>query len=295
VRFSQGAAAALAIGAVAALLAQGPAAQTPFRGGVRTVAVYATVQDRSGRLVPNLTKDAFQLLDNGKPADIQFFSNDIQPITAVVLLDMSGSMYPRFLRLRTSMFAFIDALLPADRIRIGTFGIEIALSPHLTGDKSELARIVREEVWPRGGTPLWSAIRKGMASIAGEAGRRVILVITDGHNASANRPGWPKGNYYELSDQAAADDFMIYAIGLPVLDEAMTDLAKLTGGGFASVDASANLTTALARVAEELRHQYVLGFTPSVLDGKTHKLQVRMHDREWSARARTSYRAEAAQ
>jgi Ca-activated chloride channel family protein len=267
--------------------------QIPFRGGVRTVAVYATVQDRDGRLVPNLTRDAFQLLDNSKPAEIQFFSNDIQPITAVVLLDMSGSMFPRYLRLRTSMFAFIDALLPADRLRIGTFGLEIALSPHLTGDKRELTRIVREEVWPMGGTPLWSAMRAGMASIAGEPGRRVVLVITDGQNSGPTRPGWMKGGYYDLSDYAVDEGFMVYGVGLPVLDEMFTDMAAKTGGGHANVDAATDLTAALARVAEELRHQYVLGFTPAVLDGKSHKLQVRMSSRDWQARARTSYVAAA--
>ena len=52
-----------------------------FRGGVRTVAVYATVQDRGGRLVPDLTREDFEILDNGRPVQLTVFSNEPLPIS----------------------------------------------------------------------------------------------------------------------------------------------------------------------------------------------------------------------
>src|SRR5258705_2097924 len=63
-----------------------------FKAGNRTVAVYATVTDPSGRLIPDLTQDDFAIDDNGKRQDLTVFANEIQPITVVVLLDRSGSM-----------------------------------------------------------------------------------------------------------------------------------------------------------------------------------------------------------
>lgn len=89
----------------AALLAAQAAApvQEPrqtFRAGARTVAVYATVQDRAGRLVPNLTSADFQVLDEGTPVELTVFSNDPQDITVALLLDMSVSVADEFTRLR---------------------------------------------------------------------------------------------------------------------------------------------------------------------------------------------------
>src|SRR5437879_2230002 len=86
--------AAVAIGTAASQPLAAP--QAPFKGGTRTVAVYATVTDESGRLVPDLSRDAFSVDDNGKPQAIAVFANDIQPITVVMMLDRSGSMEANF-------------------------------------------------------------------------------------------------------------------------------------------------------------------------------------------------------
>src|SRR5436309_7198574 len=82
----------------AAALAVAHAQQQPPRFGTttRTVAVYATVTDPQGRLAPDLTRDNFEIFDNGVKQDLTVFSNDVQPITAVLLLDRSGSMRPNF-------------------------------------------------------------------------------------------------------------------------------------------------------------------------------------------------------
>ena len=66
--------------------------QPTFKSGARTVAVYATVSDKGGRLLPDLGRDVFEIKDNGKPQPITVFSNDPQPISVVVMLDRSGSM-----------------------------------------------------------------------------------------------------------------------------------------------------------------------------------------------------------
>src|SRR5213594_3040281 len=77
--------------------AAAPQTQPPsFTAATRTVAVYATVTNAQGRLVPNLSRDDFAIDDNGKRQDLTVFSNDLQPITLIMLLDRSSSMKPNF-------------------------------------------------------------------------------------------------------------------------------------------------------------------------------------------------------
>ena len=81
------------------------------------------------------------------------------------MLDMSGSMFSRFIRaadLRRCRSS--TRSLPQDRAQIGTFGEEIAISPHLTGDKEMLRRVLRNELWPMGGTPIWNALDAAMSA-----------------------------------------------------------------------------------------------------------------------------------
>ena len=89
-----------------------------FRSGTDTVSVFPTVKDRNGRLVPNLTQDEFEVLDNGKPAVITVFSNRPQPITAAVLVDLSSAARGLFFQTRDGLLSFIDALAPGDRARV---------------------------------------------------------------------------------------------------------------------------------------------------------------------------------
>ena len=86
-------AAAIVLVSIAAHFTAVPDAQQPaFRSGARTVAIYATVADKDGRLVPDLQRDSFEVRDNGTPQPITVFSNEIQPISVVMMLDRSGSM-----------------------------------------------------------------------------------------------------------------------------------------------------------------------------------------------------------
>jgi VWFA-related protein len=284
---------------VAASVAAGwsPGPQQPaFRTSVQTVVVHATVRDSTGRLVPDLPRDRFQVFDNGRPVDIATFSSNIQPITVALMLDMSASMSPSLVRVRDSTLHFIEALLPDDRVRIGTFGSEIALSPILTGDKAVLTRIAREELWPGGGTPLWNALYAAMESLDDETGRRVVLVLTDGMDAGP-LTGWT-GDFRDVRKRATEDVFMLYAIGMEGLFQdrervrEFHGLIEDTGGGYFEVAKGDDLEATFARVADELRRQYLLGFVPQTLDGRRHSIEVRVAGGGLSVRARNSYLAQ---
>jgi VWFA-related protein len=271
-----------------------PAGQAPatFRSRVQVVDAYATVQDAEGRLVPDLPRDAFEVLDNGRPVPITTFSNDPQPITVAVMLDMSGSMEDRLLLVRESARRLVDALQPGDRAAVGSFGFEVAVSPLLTGEKSVLRRVLGEELWPGGATPLWRAVDAAMNALAREPGRRVVLLLTDGAD-NDRTSGAPRRQ--DLERRAVRESFMVYAIGMKgsAFDDGVARVAERTGGGHFQLAADADLGATFARVVQELRHQYLLGFEASAPFGTTHAVSVRGLRPGLKVRARQSYQAEA--
>jgi Ca-activated chloride channel family protein len=287
---------ATTVATVAGLLAQQP--QT-FRSDVHTVAVYATVQDRTGRLVPDLTKGDFQILDNGRPVPITTFSHEILPITVALMLDMSDSMRMDYTRVRDSAAHFVDVLLPADRVRIGTFGHDVAMSPYLTSDRNILHRILKEELWISHFTALWTALDVAMDSLEHEPGRRVVLALSDGQDRcvlsviDSGTSGCV--DIRRVTKHALAGEFLIYAIGMPSegLSPQLVALTDETGGGHFTVPRHADMSTTFERVADELHSQYLLGFSPGALDGASHKLEVKVSRHGLTARARRSYIAEA--
>jgi VWFA-related protein len=267
-----------------------------FRSETATVYIYATVQGRDGRLVPNLQQADFTVFDNGRPQPITVFDNAPQRITLALMFDMSTSMDKVHGRLRTAAAAFVDALWPQDRVRIGSFSDEVALSPWLTDDKAILRRIVDEELWPGGGTPLWYALDAAMASLDKEPGRRVVLTFTDGKNAGV--PVGPIVTFSSLdavSKHADRGGYMIYAIGLQDagLTRELIDLARETGGGHFVVGKRDDLGASFTRVVDELHHQYMIGFVQPEADGQNHDVRVSTRTGA-EVRARTSYVAERA-
>ena len=284
--------------------------QPPFKSGARTVAVYATVTDKDGRLVPDLARGDFEIKDNGATQTLTVFSSDVQPITVVMLLDRSGSMRGNFRLVEAAADAFVDRMDPADKARIGSFAGRIQLDPpEFTNDKGVLKRILRSELQQEGPTPLWNAVNVGITSLLRQDGRRVVLVFTDG----ADQPGNFKLNNLSVMDvmkRAQEEDVMIYAIGLAGSgasigggggfgrggfggmsgpDPGLPTIAAETGGGYFELTRSGDLAATFARVADELHRQYALGFEPQKLDGKTHKLEVKVKQPGMKVRARKSY------
>jgi len=258
-----------------------------FRAATRTVPVYATVQGRDGRLVPDLSRDEFRVLEDGRERPITVFDNTPQAITVAVMFDMSNSMAKLYGSIRQAADAFVAALRPDDRARIGSFGQEAVVSPLLTSDKAVLRRVLDEELWPGGPTPLWHATDIAMKSLDDEPGRRVVLLFTDGADSGLFVPGTPRAT----KRYAETGGFMIYAIGMPRRDlsEEVEGLADATGGGHFVVRREDDLNATFARVVDELHHQYVLGFTPQTLDGRSHDIEVKTTRGGTRVRARKSY------
>src|SRR5688572_5969542 len=156
------AAAAIAVVLGAVSFARGQQ-QPTFKSGTRTVAVYATVSEPDGRLIPDLKKEDFEILEDGKLRPLTIFASEIQPITIVVMLDKSGSMKTSFGLVRAGAEVFVRRLMAGDKARIGTFSSKIQMEPEdFTSDQDGLIRILRSQPEPEGPTPLWNAVDAGI-------------------------------------------------------------------------------------------------------------------------------------
>jgi len=311
------------LGLVAAALGAVVTATQPqppsFSTATRTVAVYATVTNPSGRLVTDLTRSDFTISDDGKPQALTLFSNDVQPITIVVLLDRSSSMQPNFDLEAQGAEAFVRAMGPDDKARIGSFANEIRIDPDdFSADRDALLRIIRHDLQEPGPTPLWNAVNVGITALLHQEGRRVVLVFTDG----VDRPmGSNNISYHDVEKNAEQEDVMIFAVGLatrqygggggrrgsgggiggvgsgvlrpppeePKVDSGLPKIAAATGGGYFELKSTNNLGETFRRIADELHRQYALAFIPQKIDGKTHKLEVRLKNPNLVARARKTY------
>ncbi|HET9705266.1 MAG TPA: VWA domain-containing protein [Vicinamibacterales bacterium] len=270
--------------------------QPVFRSAVRTVPIYATVVDASGRLVPELEQGDFTVLDNGKPADIALFSNESQPFTSVVMLDTSASMTANLKLLNRAAEQFLLRLLPVDRAQVGAFNDKIQLSGEFTNDRDALIGALNE-LYFGNPTRLNDAIATSLDELKGIDGRRVILVFTDGEDTSS------RIGFKNVLERARDEEVMVYAIGLEseyfngmrvVRSRPSRDLRRIadeTGGGYFELQKTADLSPTFTRVAQELRSQYLIGFAPTALDGKVHKLDVRVNKPGMTVRARRSYLA----
>src|SRR6476659_5039659 len=114
----------VALPAAGTLLAPQPPQTAPgptIRVTTRIVPMPTMGTDAQGRLVPDLDKDAFTILDNGKPQEIALFENTVQPFTVVVMLDFSASMTMHLDLLKEAAESFLLRMLPEDKGQVGAF------------------------------------------------------------------------------------------------------------------------------------------------------------------------------
>jgi Ca-activated chloride channel family protein len=286
---------ALAAAASGVLVAQQPT----FRAGTQVVSLFVTVADAQKRLVPDLTQEDFQIFDNEKPQPLAYFDSSIHPINVVVMLDTSGSMTLTIDLLKQAAEQFVIRLLPDDKARVGAFNDKIQINAKWSNNRDQLVTDIKDLDYGNG-TRLWDAVGAALDELKPIDGRRVVLVFTDGDDTESRSM-----NLGRVIDRARNDEVMIYAIGLESdyfngqsrvrskPDSGLRKVADETGGGYFELKKTSELATTFTKVAQELHSQYVIGFTPTQLDNRVHKLAVKMKQPGMTARARRSYTAAA--
>jgi len=262
------------------------------------VSLFVTVTDAQRRLVPDLVQDDFEILDNDKPQSIVLFESVVQPISVVVMLDTSGSMTGTIGLLRQAAEQFLIRLFPGDKAKVGAFNDKIQVSSSFSSDRDDLVSDVKNLDYGNG-TRLYDALLLSLDELKGIEGRRVVLVFTDGDDTASHV------GLGSVIDRARADEDMVYSIGLESNyfngqrmvrskpDGGLKKIPDETGGGYFELKKTADLSPTFTRVAQELHSQYVIGFMPTQLDGRVHRLTVRLKQPGMTARARRSYVASA--
>ena len=259
-------------------LALTAALAAPIVAQPKVLPVEVAVTGPTGEVIPGLGRDDFSIAVDGRPAAIAALAGPGEPLTVVLLLDVSASVL-NYSDLGDEIErSFAKALRPTDRARVGGIGNRLKLSPRFTSDVRELVRDGRAAIdFPKrerfGPSPIWDALDEAIRVLAPEPGRRVVILVSDGRST---------GN--TVSAQAVVDRAVTAGIVVSGLSDArvqtisqggdlvakvraglmMQELARLSGGlclpenppEFGEMPAAGPLLT---RLVNDARAMYTIG------------------------------------
>jgi Ca-activated chloride channel family protein len=260
-----------------------------FSSGVNVVEVYAAVTDASGQPVTGLRREDFTVLEDSRPQSVSAFAEGDFPLSVAIGLDRSFSMGAKQLPAAISAArTFLGELRPADQSMIVAIGSEVEVAAPLSTDRPAQQRALAS-LQPWGTTGLYDAILASIDAIQSARGRRALVILSDGSDR------YSKASASDALAAARRSDVMVYPVALG-RDRPATfaELAALTGGRSFQPGDPAQLNAAMRTIANELRHQYLLGYTPSTpIAGEPHwrTITVRVSRPDARVRARDGYLA----
>jgi len=263
-----------------------------FRASSELVTTAVTVRDAEGRLVTNLTRADFTIEEDSVPQPITQFSKERVPVSLSLTLDISDSMRgQRMVDARAALAHFLDKLLaPEDEAALLGFNHEAKMIAPWTTERGGM-RAMLDGITPSGGTALYDAIDVSLPLFESRRHpRAAILLVSDGADTASDAT--PTNLKYKL----VRSDVFLYAIGIDSVDARNSQrinqytLGELTsqGGGYTEIVRNpTELGPATERIAEELNHQYMIGYTPATRgDGKLHTVRVKVANTGYKVRAR---------
>lgn len=289
----------LAIGAAASLGAQ----QVPvYRSSVDLVNVGVTVTDKKGNLVTDLTRDDFEIVEDGRPQTVRYFASGDPagdagpPLHLGLVLDTSESMGDDMKFTKTAAVKFLNTLVDAVDVTVVDFDTEVRVARYGQADFARLIERIRQRS-ATGWTALYDAIGVYLHGAATLDGRKIMLLYTDGGDTRSSTP------FHELIDLLKASDATIYAIGelehqssSGALEARRTlqQIADTTGGQAFFPVTVQELDRIYEKVLAQIRAQYTIGYlsTNEKTDGAWRKVEIkiaRKDGRDYRVRARKGY------
>jgi Ca-activated chloride channel family protein len=242
-----------------------------------SVSVHLSVIDDQNQPVTGLRATDFEIRDKGQRRPVEGFTADLPVRSVVVLLDVSASMVTSFDALAVAAKAVLTDLPAGDSVRLGAFADRLQLGSVITGSRVEALEKFRSGVQLGNSSSLYDALTTSIEALAGDAGRRAVVLITDGGDTSSRR------NHRDVVERAQALDVAIYALvfpGPPMIRsnlgakfQIQARLATDTGGSFVEWKGGTP-NEAAVQLIRQLRAEYRLEFLPASLDGKRHALEV---------------------
>jgi VWFA-related protein len=255
------------------------------------VEVPVVVSERGGRYVVDLRQEDFATFEDGVEQEIGFFAAVDEPFNVALMIDTSGSTRDKLDRIRDAASAFLDQLRPHDRVVIVAFEEEVTVLSPLTSDRALLRRSLAG-LAPGGYTQVYEAVHVVAEELLAEvAGRKAAILFSDGVDTAS-----AISTYDDSIDEIGRQQIIVYPIryntrpdveerlgvarvadvdaskaeatrrGLEqaytIADDYLAELADVTGGVLHRADALDDLPAAFARIAAELRNQYMLGYYP---------------------------------
>jgi len=265
---------------------------------VNLVNIPVSVADKNGKYVTSLMKNDFKVFEDDKPQTITNFSTEINlPLTIALLVDTSGSIRERLQFEEEAATEFLQSTLQKgkDRALIISFDSGVTLLQDFTDDLDKLAKTLRT-IRAGGGTALYDAVARTVEKkLAGQDGRRVVILISDGNENSSNV------SQTDILELAQKNDVVIYTISTNPAnfgsaeqergEKILRKLSEETGGKSFFPLKIDDLTNSFETIREELRSQYQIGYRPtnSKADGTFRKIRVDMADKRYKARTRAGY------
>jgi Ca-activated chloride channel family protein len=235
-----------------------PAAARQFTSSVNLVEVYATVTDKQGEPVTGLPATAFDVFEEGQRQDVTVFTAGEMGLSVAVALDRSFSMAgERLTAMSRASEQFLLALRPADRATLIAIGSRVEILAPLASDRTAGLRALAT-LDAFGSTSLHDAIIRALDEIQPASGRRALVLLSDGVDR------YSRASEADVLDRARRGDVLVYPIAVgkqrPPL---FAELASATGGRSVHVTDLKRLPDTLKSIANELRAQYLLGYTPT--------------------------------
>jgi len=283
--------------ATSAVVGTQSATQRPkFKTGVEIVTITATVTDADGRLVPDLTKDDFEVFEDGLPQTITQFTGERVPVSLAALLDISDSMVGE--RLKDARRAldsfFFELMTPDDEFALVLFNHQPTIATRWTS-APEVLRPALDAMRGWGGTAIYDAFDASLPLFDTRHRQRAAgVMISDGADTASDI------DLRVLRSKLLRTDAFFYAVAIDREDPraltrrvnpyALREVTDDTGGYTEVVKDTSELGPATARIANELNHQYTLAFSMAhPPDDKFHSLRVRVRRPQHRVRARRGY------
>ena len=264
-----------------------------FKTESELVVLHVSVRDGGGRYISGLERDAFTVIDDGKPQTLEMFSGDDVPASVGFLIDNSNSMRPNRERVIASAVEFARHSHPKDEVFVMTFNEHVrpAFGPAIIGDMAPavFAAAMSRAITARGMTAIYDGILEGLKHVGrGAHTRQVLIVVSDGDDNAS------RATLDEVTRQVHASDATIYTVAL--IDSLTREgdpgllrrLAHSTGGESYRPRGAEQISSAFERIARDIRSAYTLAYTPTaaakVSDDKPRRRTVRVYVRPTDGR-----------
>jgi len=277
-----------------------PDDDTTIKVDVKLVNVFVTVTDEHGAPVADLTRDNFQLFEDGHAQKLSIFDKESElPLSIVLDIDTSLSTRKDLPLELTSARRFAHAILrPVDALSLYEFSEIVDQVVPFTSDLKTIDRGI-ERLHPGAATALYDAIYLGSEALENRQGRKVMVVITDGGDTVS------KIDYKEAVRAAQQAEAIVYSIIVVPIEasagrdtggeHALIQLSEDTGGKYYYATSIQELDDAFRKISNELRTQYLLGYYPSqrLADSDFRRIEVKLtglaNTSDFKARHRTGY------